>query len=1027
MTVGCSFYEYQKNGTMDRQIATVPPDLIINFTWMNQDNNSATGGRNVRYEAYDPAFGALGDGTGGVDVAGDLIAPNRSGYTTIDAAVNGTSIVAHHWDKNFGVGGSRFFTYTHQNQTPSLGDFVGKEVDTLIYDTLNLFQAGDQNIWPRVAYTNAGANSVTHVVAATDNTTTNYFTYTRRVGVAGTWEPAMIFGFSGSLSASITASRATTDVAIYWGGGRGDMTTTNCTIDRSNGLLSGQWDNDMYFMKSTDAGANWSACENITLRDSAEGFAPNARTSGVFDLSGNLHLVWHAAQWPAAGQPFTFRSRIFHWDESSGAVRTVHDAVWDPTTCNSGAFKLNQGEVQITDCDSKLYVTFALYAPTPLGRDDDCSITAATAPGGAANGDLWVAVSANDGFNWDPARNLTDTYTPNCDTAIGGPNPDCDADAWPSALRYGIDVNVGDFAAITDLTDNLDNSFAGNLYNIVSYMNDADPGGAIQSEGTWTDNKYKAIRYGCVDIVPAAVLASSIPVGLAVQDPAHTLPGTDSTINWELTNVGNIPLTYSVAITDDLPAGNVSVVGGTGTIDNGANPFEFVTLTLNVNKETLVQNASATIVFTGNFTTSPDTFQINYAIADVQLLASDSLDNFVIVSNNGNIGQSGNIGGRGKLNFDFVGDAAECDTTAHSYLFDGSPLTSYAGGIVVSSMFSNSIVDTFQWRPLTPPTVDVEGLYLHSNSGAFTTQDSTLGMTVDYWTEPGKLTVAGSGTWKAVIARASFYNITLLPIDSVFVAFAWDWDVPSDSPQVAGRAGSRNTSTIETGASPTYVYQQGAEFGGDTGVGACRDNTTRYAASIYTPPTVAGVNAYTDGGSGRMASGFQSLYTRDNNTFVGQDWDHPQMDSMLHTNFGFNIFSSPAPDSQQVDLHTVLNGGAYRIDANDTVELWFRMVTGFGTQSEFDAAAVATKALANPGTCCVLAGDANNDTRVNIADVTFLIARIFAGGIVPPCCSQADANGDSKVNIADVTYLIARIFAGGPAPICGPAGMGCGV
>lgn len=72
--------------------------------------------------------------------------------------------------------------------------------------------------------------------------------------------------------------------------------------------------------------------------------------------------------------------------------------------------------------------------------------------------------------------------------------------------------------------------------------------------------------------------------------------------------------------------------------------------------------------------------------------------------------------------------------------------------------------------------------------------------------------------------------------------------------------------------------------------------------------------------------------------------------------------------------------------------------------------------------CCDTAGDADNNGSVNIADVTFLIARIFAGGPAPPCDDEADANGDNKVNIADVTYLIARIFAGGPAPVCGTTG-----
>ncbi|MCH7879845.1 MAG: PKD domain-containing protein, partial [candidate division Zixibacteria bacterium] len=72
--------------------------------------------------------------------------------------------------------------------------------------------------------------------------------------------------------------------------------------------------------------------------------------------------------------------------------------------------------------------------------------------------------------------------------------------------------------------------------------------------------------------------------------------------------------------------------------------------------------------------------------------------------------------------------------------------------------------------------------------------------------------------------------------------------------------------------------------------------------------------------------------------------------------------------------------------------------------------------------CCETAGDANSDGSVNISDVTFLIARIFAAGAAPDCSDEADTNGDNSVNIADVTFLIARIFAGGAEPICGSTG-----
>ncbi len=72
--------------------------------------------------------------------------------------------------------------------------------------------------------------------------------------------------------------------------------------------------------------------------------------------------------------------------------------------------------------------------------------------------------------------------------------------------------------------------------------------------------------------------------------------------------------------------------------------------------------------------------------------------------------------------------------------------------------------------------------------------------------------------------------------------------------------------------------------------------------------------------------------------------------------------------------------------------------------------------------CCFVPGDSNSDFTMNIADVTFDIARIFSGGPGPLCQDQADANGDNSFNIADVTFLIARIFSGGPGPVCGTTG-----
>ena len=77
----------------------------------------------------------------------------------------------------------------------------------------------------------------------------------------------------------------------------------------------------------------------------------------------------------------------------------------------------------------------------------------------------------------------------------------------------------------------------------------------------------------------------------------------------------------------------------------------------------------------------------------------------------------------------------------------------------------------------------------------------------------------------------------------------------------------------------------------------------------------------------------------------------------------------------------------------------------------------------DPCSCCVVAGDSNNDGSFNIGDVTFTIAYIFNGGSTPACVDSGDANADGSLNIADVTYCVAAIFSGGSAPVCGNSGI----
>lgn len=64
-------------------------------------------------------------------------------------------------------------------------------------------------------------------------------------------------------------------------------------------------------------------------------------------------------------------------------------------------------------------------------------------------------------------------------------------------------------------------------------------------------------------------------------------------------------------------------------------------------------------------------------------------------------------------------------------------------------------------------------------------------------------------------------------------------------------------------------------------------------------------------------------------------------------------------------------------------------------------------------------GDSNNDSKVNVGDVVFLINYIFKGGTAPSNSSCADVNHDTRINVGDAVYLINYIFKGGAAPNCG--------
>jgi hypothetical protein len=73
-----------------------------------------------------------------------------------------------------------------------------------------------------------------------------------------------------------------------------------------------------------------------------------------------------------------------------------------------------------------------------------------------------------------------------------------------------------------------------------------------------------------------------------------------------------------------------------------------------------------------------------------------------------------------------------------------------------------------------------------------------------------------------------------------------------------------------------------------------------------------------------------------------------------------------------------------------------------------------TKYFFVPGLC----GDINDDSTINIFDITYLISFLYLSGPAPHSPDMADVNHDGTLNIFDITYLISHLYLNGPPPDC---------
>lgn len=1066
--IGTTSYDYQTNGSPLRRVDWRGTNLI-QFAWMKKVNfGTPYDGRRISFQAYNANTGAWTQstsGSGGSDI--HAVLGMVSGYATLDVYPDGRPIIVCHYNPT-GDGDAQN-SYVWTAFAPSGGYFA---YSCPIPDSTGQYwpdpQADYRYLWPSGDLQVDGTDTVFHVIAQQSKTGAGVpqrMMYFRKMGSAAncTWDyPPYKVDIAQDLAQVVTASRVSRKVAIVWDAGYTSPPGDTITPDR------GQQLNDIYYQINTNmgAGGSWLPKVNVTKGDSSKpSWMAYTDLSALYGMDDYLHIVWDARMFDFSTQTFPMGvgSRVFHYSNlNPGKISVVKDANWEiptDTGCWGGAWNtMSLVKMSISQCDGKFYCLFTQFNDMFNGVGDDCHNANWTANygSGTANGELYISVSSNGGLNWDIARNLTNSYTPHCDSAVAlGGTLECQSDMWATMSRFGKNSTGLDFSSIIKVDPS--GSYSGPWYLDVFYVNDKYPGGCVQDQGIWTTNPMRWFRVPCVEPVIKPLL-SLVPSAIA--DPAWTHYSTEKDSIVRIENIGNAYLHVSNIVTHYITGATDDWLGTditTATISDGSDLApNFANMSVKLNKlghvTTGPKGYDGFIELFSDSPTNPDTLPVHLIIADTVQFPNwagiHTASKRIIFNNAGNLGR----GGWEHQNLDFTWYGGDCDTAnnvsgandnAAVYLYDASPFVLYASGgdtTLHNYIWNSDWLDNDGFRPTQGLTVDstsgtinypvasdptwqISGLN-YAKTGKFLTRDSLIGLECEYFmptdADSSCFMIQKVKVFKNVNSGDTLRNIMLGEL--------MDWDIPSDS-GVENGSGADNSS-------PTWrkmMYCYGAEYGADTGTQAPWNDcilaneraggfsyykgyyvSEKKVGQIQGPPVVVptdtvpikgmftGSNDNWQGGTGNFPPG----------TLYQKLWDNGN----LFSGYEYWFSTSGDPDSEYIDLNMVAFYGSFKIGPKDTL-VFVKILTttkgqltGKSIATNVDEARAWIKGRRGVGNCCNLPGDANNNGTVQATDVTYLINYVYKWRDRPPCMSEGDANGDGVISALDITRVINKLY-----------------
>jgi len=891
-------------------------EVSVHFGYRAMDDTASSGAFGFSgYNMFDATVAPNGDWPRQQDQGCDLQEIDTAGWggmPSLDIMPNGRVVTAaiSHLGNGFLGDGSAYVDNMIFYQGTEFGctyvpGLNATFIDSTVYRQHFLDQSeGYYSRNPQVVTQWDGTNTIVHLLlgegsegvtlSGYDYAETYYeyitFTYYRKIGdeaTSGAWSAGQIIDSLLHPWASMTAAPHPYEgVAV---------TYTNPSY--YGALLNNGNDLNVWLRESLDRGLTWQQSRAISYVDCGifpcdpPAYASWLESQPLYSSDGDLHVIFTGA--PTSADPYfdgfnwlDFNANLYHWVKSENPgggnvftkVANGTFPIYGCMTCTINTLHCGFGgpnagyiaNINISECDEKLYCIWnqiheranrmpwmdAETQPAP-GVLDDCALEGNRLS--MANWEILMSVARlSTSSLWDVARNISDTYTPNCglpgDPDIEGP---CASDYKPSVERYGLDeAGLGLYwptEATVDLSPGQD--YSGTAFLNMMYLDDQNPGQSFhetRSNPPATYNSIKWIRLACVEPVEASEI-SVVPGVIAW--PEWIELGQSNNLTVTVINWGNVTM-------------NISEIGyvetsGSGWLSTSVNPTPSTPLQISAgsswyNEETfdIIVNAtglSTTTWLDGEVWIKSDAINDDsvsimlhlLAAADVEPVVWDTVQTHenmfdvyffpqgecvaLAIGNNGEVGRG--AGTDGSVNLDYVESETECgDRSYHGiYLQSGSAFAiladdaSGANAELTSSYNDPNQADVTGWDPIgTKGSISgglsATGLYDSVYTGAFVNRDTTIAMERIYYAP--RTNDPENDIINFVICYTKFYSADGTGHNHVTVGNVIDWNLPSEQWDI-------NTSGL---SSKGFVYMQGTDT---TGVLSCQSNTGRFATEAF--------------------------------------------------------------------------------------------------------------------------------------------------------------------------------------------------